>query len=164
MNSDKVRAVNGDIVIRSAEAGDIPGILEIERECFDSDAWSDDDFCYRLAEDGFITLVAVGDGRLAGYCAVSAFYDINVDSVAVSPDFRRRGIARGLLLAAFEGRSGKVFLEVRASNAPAQALYKSMGFEKISERRNYYDRPLEDAIIMAADIGKITSCAEGRQC
>lgn len=164
MSSDKVRAVNSNIIFRSAEAGDIPYILEIERECFDSDAWNGDDFSYRLAEDGFITLVAVENCRVAGYCAVSAFYDINVDSVAVSPDFRRRGIARGLLLAAFEGLSGKVFLEVRRSNAPAIGLYEKMGFEKISERRNYYDRPLEDAIIMAADIGKITSAAEGRQC
>lgn len=140
--------------IRNAKAGDIPRILEIERECFDSDAWSEDAFCYRLAEDGFVTLVAVENSRVAGYCALSCFYDINIDSIAVAADFRRRGVAGELLERAFEGMEGEAFLEVRRSNAPAIALYEKLGFKKISERKNYYDEPPEDAIIMKAELYK----------
>ncbi len=147
--------VNRMLEIRNAEAGDIAYILEIERECFDSDAWSEDDFCYRLAEDGFITLVAVENCRVAGYCALSCFYDINIDSVAVSPGYRRRGIAGALLRRALEGLDGKAYLEVRSSNIPAQLLYKALGFAEIGVRRNYYDSPTEDAIVMSADIGKV---------
>lgn len=142
------------IEIRNAEAGDIAGILRIERECFDSDAWSEDDFTYRLAEKGFITLVAVENGLVAGYCALSCFYDLNIDSVAVASGYRRRGIAGGLLERALEGFEGDVFLEVRRSNLPAIALYEKLGFKKIAERKNYYDRPCEDAIIMKAELYK----------
>lgn len=140
------------MIIRNAEVGDIPYILEIERGCFDSDAWSEDDFEYRLAEKGFITLVAVEDGTLAGYCALSCFYEMNIDSIAVAEEYRRRGIAGELFKKAFEGFEGEVFLEVRRSNTPAIALYEKLGFKKISERKNYYDSPIEDAIIMKAEL------------
>lgn len=142
------------IQIRNAEAKDIPHILAIERECFDSDAWSEDDFAYRLAEKGFITLVAIADGVMAGYCALSCFYEMNIDSIAVAKEYRRRGIAGELFEKAFGGFEGEVFLEVRRSNTPAMALYEKHGFKKISERKNYYDSPIEDAIIMKAELYK----------
>ncbi len=142
------------IEIRNAEAGDIAGILGIEQECFDSDAWSEDDFRYRMGMEGFPVFVAIADGVLAGYCALSCFYDLNIDSVAVAAGYRRRGIAGKLLEKALEGFEGDVFLEVRRSNTPAIALYEKLGFKKIAERKNYYDRPCEDAIIMKAELYK----------
>ena len=135
------------IEIRNAEAGDIAGILRIEEECFDSDSWSEEDFSYRMGKDGFSTFVAFADGALAGYCALSCFYDLNIDSVAVAAEYRRRGIAGKLLEKALEGFEGDVFLE-------AIALYEKLGFKKIAERKNYYDRPCEDAIIMKAELYK----------
>ena len=142
------------IEIRNAEAGDIAGILRIEEECFDSDSWSEEDFSYRMGKDGFSTFVAFADGALAGYCALSCFYDLNIDSVAVAAEDRRGGIAGKLLEKALEGFEGDVFLEVRKSNLPAIALYEKLGFKKIAERKNYYDRPCEDAIIMKAELYK----------
>lgn len=142
------------IEIRNAEAGDIAGICEIERECFESEAWCADDFYYRLGRDGFITLTAVEGGRVVGYCAVSCVYDLNIDSVAVASGYRRRGMAGRLLERALEGFDGEAFLEVRRSNTPAIALYEKLGFKKIAIRKNYYDRPCEDAIIMRAELYK----------
>lgn len=107
-----------------------------------------------MGKDGFSTFVAFADGALAGYCALSCFYDLNIDSVAVAAEYRRRGIAGKLLEKALEGFEGDVFLEVRKSNLPAIALYEKLGFKKIAERKNYYDRPCEDAIIMKAELYK----------
>ena len=91
---------------------------------------------------------------MAGYFALLCVYDLNFVSVAVAAEYRRRGIAGKLLEKALEGFEGDVFLEVRKSNLPAIALYEKLGFKKIAERKNYYDRPCEDAIIMKAELYK----------
>ena len=72
--------------------------------------------------------------------------------MAVSPDARRQGIARALLrellARAAERALAFVTLEVRASNAPAIALYAQAGFESVGTRRNFYTAPTEDAVLM----------------
>jgi ribosomal-protein-alanine N-acetyltransferase len=69
-------------------------------------------------------------------------------NLAVSPEFRRKGIARALFQAAHTQLSGTIFLEVRESNLAALALYKSLGFKEVSRRPGYYHSPLETAIVM----------------
>ena len=69
-------------------------------------------------------------------------------NLAVTPDFRRKGVARALLDHAFKGFRGAVFLEVRESNDVAQEFYKSLGFKELSKRAGYYDSPPESAIVM----------------
>ena len=73
-------------------------------------------------------------------------------NVAVHPDYRRRGIAEKLIMALVqalkERKSHWLMLEVRASNEPAIKLYEKLGFSEVGRRKNYYDSPKEDAILM----------------
>ena len=86
---------------------------------------------------------------LMGYLFFTQVMDVaDVDNIAVAPAFRRQGVASLLLETAFEGVDAEVFLEVRASNAPAIALYQKFGFTQCGIRRNYYEKPQEDALLM----------------
>jgi len=71
---------------------------------------------------------------------------------------RRKGIGAELLDAALvEGKSRgaeAIFLEVRDSNTSARALYRSRDFEEVGRRRNYYKRPVEDAIVLKRLMGR----------
>ncbi len=74
---------------------------------------------------------------------------MNVDNIAVSPEYRRQGLARELLSFAHEKYEGIPFLlEVRESNAPAISLYSSLGYEQVGYRRRYYHNPDEGAVLM----------------
>ena len=126
---------------------------EIERLCF-SDPWSEKMLAEHLANPCSLTLAAVGDtGRLLGYVGLLAVVDEGyITNVAVRPDCRRQGVASSLLQALeARGRARNLTfltLEVRQSNAPARALYEKLGYLQAGLRRNYYENPREDAIIM----------------
>lgn len=101
-------------------------------------------------------------GAVIGYVLAHHGADTaEILSLGVAPAARRRGVARALVravlarLAALGART--VFLEVRESNAAAQALYATEGFRTSGRRRAYYRRPVEDAIVLKAAI----STAEG---
>ena len=126
---------------------------EIERLCF-SDPWSEKMLAEHLANPCSLTLAAVGDtGRLLGYVGLLAVVDEGyITNVAVRPDCPPPGGGGGLVGA--PGGAGKrrelafLTLEVRQSNAPARALYEKLGYLQAGLRRNYYENPREDAIIM----------------
>ena len=73
--------------------------------------------------------------------------------MAVSPDYRRKGIAETLMTGLHaEGMKKNVstfFLEVRESNAGAISLYQKMGYKEIGKRKRFYERPVEDALVMS---------------
>lgn len=104
-------------------------------------------------DGGHITLGA----RLAGYIVARLGADeLHINNVAVRDRYRRRGIGRALLdLIMAEGkRSGaaRAFLELRAGNASALALYESCGFRVTSRRGKYYSEPVEDALVMIMEL------------
>ena len=81
-----------------------------------------------------------------------------ITNVAVRPDCRRRGVA-GKLLDVFErfaegNHLAFLSLEVRASNYAAIALYGQHGYRGVGRRRNYYEHPKEDAVIMTREFGE----------
>jgi len=84
--------------------------------------------------------------------------ELHINNIAARPDSRRVGVGRSLLENAIrEGRDrgvAFVLLEVRASNATAQALYSKVGFHFIGRRRDYYRSPTEDALMMKYDVGR----------
>jgi len=95
--------------------------------------------------------------RLAGYIVARLAADeLHINNVAVRDGYRRGGIGRSLLdnILAEGKRSGatRAFLELRAANAAALALYKSCGFQVTSRRRKYYSEPVEDALVMTIEL------------
>ena len=90
-----------------------------------------------------------GEGNVLGYAGLHAILDEGyIDNVAVEPDARRHGVASALLdVFCRFGQAHLSFLtlEVRASNAPAIALYEKLGFREVGRRKNYYRAEHEDA-------------------
>jgi ribosomal-protein-alanine N-acetyltransferase len=98
-----------------------------------------------------------GAPKLAGYIVGRMGADeLHINNVAVRESYRRRGIGRALLNRILEAgeRSGVpcAFLELRAGNAAALALYEGCGFHVTSRRRNYYSEPVEDALVMTIQL------------
>ena len=130
----------------------IPQIAALERACF-SHPWSEDALRDELWNDSAVVVVAEGEnGTVLGYAGLQTVLDEGyINNVAVDPRFRRQGVA-GQLVEAFlrfgAARLAFLTLEVRASNAPAIALYEKYGFAQAGRRRDYYDDPREDALLM----------------
>jgi len=130
----------------------IPRIAELERACF-SRPWSEDSLRGELWNEAAVIIVAEGeDGTVLGYAGLQTVLDEGyITNVAVDPQYRRQGVADELISAFLRfGQAKLAFLtlEVRASNAPAIALYAKHGFAEVGRRRNYYEAPREDAILM----------------
>ena len=111
-----------------------------------------------------VARVADGDRKrglpnLAGYIVGRMGADeLHINNVAVRDAYRRRGIGRALLSRILdEGkRSGvpRAFLELRAGNSAALALYEECGFEVTSRRNRYYSDPVEDALVMIIQLAR----------
>jgi len=139
--------------IRVMHQEDLPQVLQIEKKSFSS-GWSEDMFLRELKSPDSLLFVAETGGRIVGYIVARVLgggYS-EIRDLAVEPSVRRRGIATALLNNAIKALyyrgATKVFLEVRSSNKPAQALYQKLGFIATGIRRNYYNAPQEDAILM----------------
>ena len=134
-------------------AGHLPQVAALEKICFPADPWSEALFRAALENPGAAILLALGeDGAPLGYAVLSTVLDEgNLDNIAVAPAYRRQGVADALLsVVTGFGREhlSRLMLEVRASNAPAIALYEKYGFAAVGRRKNYYDAPREDAVLM----------------
>ena len=139
--------------IRPLTEADLPAVLAIEQRCFPEDPWPESVFRSALADELCFWLAAEKDGKVVGYAGMQAVLDEGyVDNVAVDPEHRRQGAAlslmKGLLAESRRKELRFLSLEVRAGNAPAIALYSSLGFETVGKRPGYYLRPPEDALIM----------------
>ncbi len=126
-------------------------ILAIEKECF-IDPWSIEmlDSCFDF--NNFYGLVAKDNGKIVGYIGTASNeWDTEILNVAVTKEYRRRGIAKLLLGKIIEEmkllKKENVFLEVRRSNLSAQSLYFKMGFVQLGIRAKYYQNT-EDALIL----------------
>lgn len=141
-------------MIRPMTAADVPSVAALEKLCF-SDPWSVSSIASELDNPLSLWLVWEEDGVAAAYLGVQRVPpQADVMNVAVSPALRRRGIARALF-AELERRLPEIdelFLEVRASNSGAIALYRTLGFEQVGRRPNYYLDPREDALILRKEL------------
>lgn len=140
-----------DIILRKMTETDVADVLKLENTCFNSEAWDEISFLYRIGhEETFLCLVACVGDECCGYISTcSQLGEMTIDSLAVAKDYRRLGIATKLIdEATFLCKPLRTVLEVRESNFPARELYRSLGFREMTLRRGYYDNPEEDAVVM----------------
>lgn len=147
------------MTLRTATAADLDAIMALERASFPTDAWSEAMMRDELASPHGRYLVVERDGVVTGYAGLRAprsARDADVQTIAVAAASRGRGDGRMLLTAlldeAARRRVAEVFLEVRADNPVAQALYVSEGFAEIGRRPRYYQPDDVDAIVMRLDL------------
>jgi ribosomal-protein-alanine N-acetyltransferase len=141
-----------ELRIVNAEKRHLDALVELERRCF-SIPWTRAQLTAELPDERHEFLVAEAGEEVLGYVGMLFVLDEGyISNVAVAPDYRRRGVAsaliRALLARAAERELSFVTLEVRENNVPAIALYEGFGFVPVGRRKNYYDAPKEDAILM----------------
>jgi [ribosomal protein S18]-alanine N-acetyltransferase len=150
------------MMIRPMLPADVDRIIEMADSLPESPRWSRDVYCSALNPESAprrIALVAQDSGlRVVGFLIAAVVPpDAELENIGVAADSQRKGVGRALirecrsLLAGFGVT--KVTLEVRPSNAAAQQLYRSCGFEPIARRVGYYIEPKEDAIVMTLQVG-----------
>ena len=145
-------------VLSRAQLEDLPPMIELEGALFGSDAWPPELMVAEVSYPESYYLVAREHGRdeIVGYGGLRAArrdaWQGDIQTLAVVPERRRTGLGRillrGLLAEASARGVGDVFLEVRADNDAAVALYESEGFEAIDRRVGYYQPDGVDAIVM----------------
>ncbi len=137
-------------------ANHLDDIAALERVCF-PDPWSRNMLAEELDNALSAFLAALdAQGRVVGYAGLQVVLDEGtILNVAVKPECRRMGIAKKLLRVFLDFAEAHslsfLTLEVRASNYGAIALYGGLGFRGVGRRRNYYERPREDAVIMTKE-------------
>ena len=135
---------------------DISEVLLLEQEAFGQMAWHAEDFESAISSkcDFPLVIQAGADSiGLAGYAVLRIIApEAEIENICVAPACRRSGVGETLmaemLRLAAERDAERIFLEVRAHNEPAKALYLKSGFVESYRRKNYYQGPTEDAIIM----------------
>ena len=138
-------------IVKMAECH-IKEIAEIEKLCF-STPWTENGLREELSNSYARFFVALSDGAVAGYIGAHNVVDeVYITNVAVSPDFRRKGVAQSLVvfLVKLSGNENADFvtLEVRESNEAAKCLYEKTGFQIVGKRKDFYELPKENAVLM----------------
>lgn len=146
-----------DMTIIPMQPAHLAQVAALERRCF-SDPWPESILAHELENPLSLWLCAVDGDTVMGYIgSQTVLGEADMMNVAVSPDYRRRGIGRALVLALCEAlhaqmQAAILTLEVRDSNAPAIALYDALGFTQVGLRKNYYQHPREDARILRKEL------------
>jgi [ribosomal protein S18]-alanine N-acetyltransferase len=142
------------MVIRPMSLQDVPEVHQIDVLSF-SLPWPENSFRFEVAGNpASRSWVAEVDGRIAAMLVLWFIIDeAHIATIATHPDFRRQGIGEKIMIEALvaarnEGAT-RAFLEVRAGNLGAQALYKKYGFIQDGLRAKYYKDNNEDAILMS---------------
>jgi ribosomal-protein-alanine N-acetyltransferase len=139
--------------IRRAREDDVAALAAIEEVSF-SDPWAASAFSSVLAmPSAFVIVAADPQDAPLGYCVfLTAADEGEIANLSVAPEARRHGVANALLRHALHFAQAKgvvaVYLEVRASNESAKALYLANHFREVGRRRGYYQRPPEDALVL----------------
>ncbi len=145
------------VAIRKMTIEDVPAVAEIDRMSF-SLPWPEHSFQYEVSENRVARcLVAETEEKRIAAMVVSWIIvdEMHIATIATHPEFRRQGIGKRILTEALaDGRAAGArlaFLEVRAANAAAQAMYRKFGFEVTGKRPRYYKDNGEDAILMTLE-------------
>ena len=139
--------------VRAFRPSDERAISEILRQSREAAQWPPESYANLANSAGGVLLVSEVDAQVIGFVAARQAADqAEILNIAVHRDFRRKGVASALLLAALDTFSrssvSAVFLELRESNLPACTLYQGHGFVVSGRRKLYYTDPAEDAVCM----------------
>ena len=143
-------------VVRLMQKRDLERVLEMEQAYF-SKPWSRKSFCDALDAEGTLYFSAQEGQAVVGYCGFFLSYEsADLCNMVVEKHMRQQGIGEQMLRTAFPILRSQgveqVFLEVRETNLPAICLYEKMNFQIIGKRKGYYSEPVEDAVLMKANI------------
>lgn len=163
-------------LLREAEDGDFPRLVELEQLCF-SDPWSEASLRSGAAAPGTVRVLTEADGgRILGYTVTRRILDeAELLRIGVDPTERGNGLGKQLLDAFLEEEARltgvinelmemvpenplekvtqvHISLDVRVGNAPAIALYEHAGFRKVARMKNYYSGPTEDGLRMVKEL------------
>lgn len=131
---------------------DVASVHQLETECFNR-PWSYASIDKEVDNENALFCVCEIDDVIVGYAGMYYICDEgDITNVAITKDYRGRGIGQTLLeemfrMAMLKGIS-QFTLEVRSSNIAARRLYEKLGFQEEGIRKNFYDNPVEDGIIM----------------
>ena len=153
------------MIERLATKDDLDGVLAIEDASFNNPTtreWYEREL--NRPDVCFIYVLRIPDHPVAAFCAFWLVADqAHVNNLAVRPELRGRGLGTqllgGIIAEAAHLGATLVTLEVRESNTPALQLYKGAGFTQAGVRKNYYTKPVEDALILSF---MLHSASEGR--
>ena len=141
------------LAIRKLAATDVPAVSAILQESPEAALWSSESLLQLASADPaawVVDLNSVLVGFLIGRIVAD---ECEILNMAVSRAHRRSGIGSKLLESAVEfsrtAGSARAYLEVRASNEPAIALYKGHGFTECGRRAQYYRDPVEDGVLLS---------------
>ena len=145
-----------DYVITPLKLSHVQQMAEIEKLCF-SEPWSEETIKDELDTPLSRYFVCQSGDRVLGYIGTRILLDqCDITNIAVHPDVRRGGIATLLLKELIETVRPMgvevLYLEVREGNTPARAFYEKSGFVPVGRRKNYYNLPTEDAILMTKSL------------
>ena len=141
------------LTIRPFRPTDSPTIVKILRDSTEAAQWPAESYATLAASPSGLLLVCEASAQVIGFLAARQTADeAEILNIAIHKDFRRRGAASALLVAALDkfqrSNVASVFLELRASNRAANALYERHGFVSAGSRKAYYRDPPEDAVCM----------------
>jgi [ribosomal protein S18]-alanine N-acetyltransferase len=154
---------------RPMRSEDLSAVLAIAAASPEAPGWNATDYAAYLhpTQSPLLRMAVVGeaDGRVAGFAAATLLLDgtenrCELDTMAVDPGARRRGMGEALLRAvqAWAARHGarRMGLEVRAANAAALGLYRRLGFAEEGRRARYYADPEEDAMVLGREVTEVS--------
>ena len=141
-----------NLEITKMTSAHIEEIARLEKECFSS-PWSEEGLRSELDNSFARFFVALSDGKIAGYIGShNILGEVYITNVAVFPEFRRNGVGNTLvrfLVNEMKAENAEfVTLEVRESNFNTIVLYEKSGFEKVGKRKDFYEKPREDGVLM----------------
>ncbi|NLC73053.1 MAG: ribosomal protein S18-alanine N-acetyltransferase [Ruminococcaceae bacterium] len=140
------------MIIRDAETGDISELTKLENDSF-AVPWTCEQILKQITGEGRLTLVAAEDNKIIAYVGISHVLDEGyMGNICTDKESRKKGAATALLkvLSDKAEKLGLSFitLEVRKSNERAIKLYEKAGYKTVGTRKDYYEKPREDAVIM----------------
>jgi ribosomal-protein-alanine N-acetyltransferase len=156
---EAVNFMRADFTVMPMTSEDLPLVVALEEEC-GLNSCGVDGYWKMLSNPNAVSLVAIRNGEkryVAGaFSGVVVVDELQIDNLAVSKRYRRKGIGQMLLTSALAcaRRLGArvATLEVRSANSPALALYEKMGFEIVGLRKKYYATPPDDALLLSREI------------